>query len=73
MVPTLPTNFSRHMTQPHSETVIDRKKRINEALNALKKKDFHIVYSAARHFKVSHATLDRHWAGSKSMPEAHES
>ena len=51
----------------------DREKRIKAALNALKEKGFRTVCSAARHFKVSHATLGRRWAGGKSMPEARES
>ena len=69
----LPTKFTRHMARPRSETAIDREKRIKAALNALEKKEFYIVYSAASHFKVSYITLDRRWRGGKSMNEARES
>ena len=60
------------MARPCSQTAIDREKRIKAALNALKEKEFRTVCSAARHFKVSHATLGRRWAGGKSMAEARE-
>lgn len=61
------------MTRPRSKLVIEREKRIKEALNALKNKEFCTVHSAARHFEVSHVTLGRRWAGGKSMDEARES
>jgi len=45
------------MAQLSSQTTIDREKRIKAALNALERKGFHAVTSAARHFKVSHINL----------------
>jgi len=45
------------MAQLSSQTAIDREKRINAALNALGRKGFHAVPSAAKHFKVSHINL----------------
>ena len=60
------------MGRPRSKTVIEREERIKIALNALKKKEFDIIYSAAMHFKVSHVTLDRRWKRGKSIVEARE-
>ena len=42
-------------------------------LNALKKKEFCRVNSTATCFKVSHVTLDQHWARDKAMDKAGES
>lgn len=61
------------MGRPRSKTAIEREEGIKAALNALKKKEFDTVYSAAMHFKVSHVTLGRRWKGGKSMVEARES
>ena len=60
------------MPQRLSQRVMDNEKRIQEALDGLRKGQYSSVRAAAKAHDVSHATLNRRTNGGKSIAESRE-
>ena len=55
-----------------SQRVIDNEKRIQEAIDGLRKGQYSSIHAAAKAHDVSHVTLNRRMNGGKSIAESRE-